>query len=147
MLGHWIHIRKIFTEQKESIHDNPMQDVADRFMHNLKIISGGRISSEFPDAEKLNMKIYSGNTLVDYKKLSEGTKETVYLAFRIAALDHLFPDGGGVIVLDDPFANMDADRTAGSCELLEDCAMRHQVVFLTCKEEYTDMMSGNVIRF
>ncbi len=147
LLGHWIHIRKIFTEQKESVHDNPMQDVADRFMHNLGIISGGRISSEFPDAEKLNMKIYSGNTLVDYKKLSEGTKETVYLAFRIAALDHLFPDGGGVIVLDDPFANMDADRTAGACELFKDCARRHQVVFLTCKEEYTDMMSGNVIRF
>ena len=92
------------------------------------------------------MNIYSGNNLLDYKKLSEGTKETVSLAFRLAVLDHLFPDGGGVIVFDDPFANMDAERTAQSCELIKECAKQHQVLFLTCKEEYIDMLNGNLIR-
>lgn len=145
LLNHWLHIAEVFKAQKESIHDNPMQDIADRFTHYLSIISGGRVSSEFPEADKLNMNIYSNNKLLDYGKLSEGTKETVSLAFHLAVLDHLFPDGGGVIVFDDPFTDMDADRTAQSCELIKECAKQHQVIFLTCKEEYTDMLNCNAI--
>lgn len=147
LLAHWLHIAEVFKEQKENIHDNPMQDLADHFTRYLGIISGGRIESEFPEADKLNMSIYSDNRLLDFDKLSEGTKETVSLAFRLAVLDHLFPEGGGVIVLDDPFTDMDADRTAQSCELIKECAKRHQVIFLTCKEEYLPMLGGNEIRF
>ena len=147
LLNHWLHIAEVFKAQKEQLHDNPMQDIADRFAYYLGVISGGKVSSEFPEADKLNMQIYSDNKLLDYGKLSEGTKETVSLAFRLAVLDHLFPDGGGVIVFDDPFTDMDADRTAQSCKLIEECAKRHQVIFLTCKEEYLDMLKGNIIRF
>lgn len=145
LLNHWLHIAEVFKAQKENIHDNPMQDIADRFTHYLSFISGGKVSSEFPEADKLNMNIYSDNKLLDYGKLSEGTKETVSLAFRLAVLDHLFPDGGGVIVFDDPFTDMDADRTAQSCELIKECAKQHQVIFLTCREDYLDMLSGNKI--
>lgn len=147
LLNHWLHIAEVFKTQKENIHDNPMQDISDRFTHYLSIISGGRVSSEFPEADKLNMNIYSNNKLLDYGKLSEGTKETVSLAFRLAVLDHLFPEGGGVIVFDDPFTDMDADRTAQSCELLKECAKRHQVIFLTCREDYLAMLEGNQILF
>ena len=147
LLNHWLHIRKAFQAQKETIHDNPMQDIAANFTRYLSVISEGKISSEFPTEDKLEMNIYSNNRLLDYGKLSEGTKETVSLAFRLAVLDHLFPDGGGVIVFDDPFTDMDADRTAQSCKLIQECAKRHQVIFLTCKEEYLDVLKGNQIRF
>ena len=147
LLNHWLHIAQVFKAQKENIHDNPMQDIADGFARYLSMISGGRVSSEFPEADKLSMKIYSDNTLLNYGKLSEGTKETVSLAFRLAVLDHLFPNGGGVIVFDDPFTDMDAERTAQSCNLIKECATRHQVIFLTCKEEYLNMLEGNRILF
>ncbi len=146
LLSHWMHIAEVFKAQKENIHSNPMEDIADRFAHYLCVISGGKVESEFPEADKLNMNIYSDNKLLDYGKLSEGTKETVSLAFRLAVLDHLFPDGGGIIVFDDPFTDMDAERTAQSCELIRECAQRHQVIFLTCKEEYADTLGGNEIR-
>lgn len=145
LLLHWLHISQVFRKQKEQLHNNPMQDISDSFTRYLGVISDGNISSEFPDPEKLNISIYSGNSLLDYGKLSEGTKETISLAFRLAVLDHLFPDGGGVIVFDDPFTDMDAYRTAQSCKLIQECAKRHQVIFLTCKEEYADMFSGNRI--
>ena len=143
LLKHWMHIKAVFDEQKENLHNNPMQDIAERFTHYLSIISGGKVSSEFPEADKLKMNIYSSDHLLDYGKLSEGTKETVSLAFRLAVLDHLFPDGGGVIVFDDPFTDMDAERTEESCKLIKECAKRHQVIFLTCREEYLPMLEGN----
>lgn len=147
LLSHWLHIRDVFREQKQALHADPMQGIADRFSHYLGVISGGVVSSEFPDGDKLNMLLYSGDRLLDYGKLSEGTKDTVYLAFRLAVLDHLFPDGGGVIVFDDPFTDMDAERTAQACMLVKDCAARHQVIFLTCSEAYVDVLNGNTVLF
>ena len=82
---------------------------------------------------------------MDHGKLSEGTKETVSLAFRLAVLDHLFPDGGGVIVLDDPLTDMDPERAERSCEIIKECAKRHQIIFLTCREEYSEMLGGERI--
>ncbi len=146
LLAHWLHIQAVFVQQKQQVQNNPMRDIAESFAYYLGVISGGRVSSVFPDAQKLNMNLYSGNHQLDYDKLSEGTKETVSLAFRLAVLDHLFPEGGGLIVLDDPFTDMDAERTAQSCRLVQECAKRHQVIFLTCHEEYAGMLDGNVIR-
>lgn len=145
LLAHWRHIEKVFEQEKAKIHDNPLSDLAENFTRYLARISDDRVVSEFPAPDRLDMDLYSAGRRVDYGKLSEGTKETVSLAFRLAVLDHLFPEGGGIAVLDDPFANMDADRAARSVELVRDFAKRHQVIFLTCKEEYRDLSGGNFI--
>ncbi len=145
LLRRWMHIKEVFLTQKEHLGGNPMTDLAKRFAENLQILSASRITTAFPDPDRLQMQMYTGDRAVDFAKLSEGSKETVSLGFRLAMLDHLFPDGGGVIVLDDPFANMDADRTAQSVALVKMYAERHQVLFLTCKEEYGAMLGGNEI--
>ena len=49
-------------------------------------------------------------------------------------------------MLDDPCTDMDAERAARSCELIQEYAGRHQVIFLTCREEYAGSLGGNVIR-
>ncbi len=146
LLAHWLRIAEVFAAEKEKLSENPLNTLTANFTRCLGIISGGRVASEFPEDDKLNMQIYSDDRLLDYPKLSEGTKETVSLAFRLAVLDHLFPDGGGIAVLDDPFANMDADRAARSVELIKDFAARHQIIFLTCREEYLGALGGNIIR-
>ena len=146
LLEQWKHIQEVFFEKKKELQNNPIQDIVDNFTDYLRIISGERISPEFTEPSKLDMNIYSGANKLDYGKLSEGTKETVSLAFRLAVLDHLFPNGGGIIVLDDPFTDMDAERAAQSCKLVKECAKHHQVIFLTCREDYNDMLEGNLIR-
>jgi len=145
-LAHWLHIKEVFLAQKEQLANNPMVELAVRFARNLAQISDDRLTCEFPDADRLDMRLYSKEREVDFARLSEGTKETVSLSFRLAMLDHLFPEGGGVIVLDDPFANMDAERTARSCTLLQEHAARHQILFLTCKEELVPLLGGKEIR-
>lgn len=145
LLKHWMHVKEVFNEQKVAVAENPMHDIADSFTKYLSLISDNKISSEFTEANKLDMVVYSDDRLLDYGKLSEGTKETVSLAFRLAVLDHLFPNGGGVIVLDDPLTDMDIDRAKQACALIQECAKKHQVIFLTCREEYMGMLNGNCI--
>lgn len=147
LLHHWLHIAEVFKAQKETVRAHPMQGLADAFAANLADLTGGRVSSEFAEPDRLSMSIYSAERLIDYGKLSEGTKDSVSLAFRLAVLDHLFPDGGGVIVFDDPFTDMDDERAKRASALIRKCAERHQVIFLTCKEGYLEALGGNVIRF
>lgn len=146
LLDRWIHIRDVFNAKREEVTANPLESLADSFVKYLGQISGDRVTAEFAEAGKPDFKVSSGNYDLDFVKLSDGTKETVYLAFRLAVLDHLFPDGGGVIVLDDPLNDMDIDRVKQSCELIKESAKRHQIIFLTCREEYAALLEGNEIR-
>ncbi len=146
LLDHWIHIRKKFEEQKDSIEEHPLEDLAKRFTEYLGIISAGRVTAGLQDADKPDVNVSSGQRPMRYDLLSEGTKDTVSLAYRLAVVDHLFPEGGGIIVLDDPLTDMDEDRVKQACALIRECAQRHQVIFLTCREEYQDLLNGSLIR-
>ena len=96
--------------------------------------------------DKLNVKLVSGNYALSYDILSEGTKDTVSLAFRLAMLEHIFPEGGGLAIFDDPFTDMDPQRVAESCKLIERFAKNNQVIFVTCDEKYVNMLDGNVLK-
>ena len=147
LLDKWLHILEVFQAQKQALSEHPMQDVADKFAENLRTITGGSVNSVFEDQDAMEMTVYSQSRQLSYNTLSEGTKEVVSLAFRLAVLDHLFPNGGGVIIFDDPMTDMDSDRVAASCKLLTQAAERHQVIFLTCREEYLSMLDGNLVKF
>ncbi|MDD6733322.1 MAG: hypothetical protein PUE21_02110, partial [Lachnospiraceae bacterium] len=87
----------------------------------------------------------SNDHALTYSILSEGTKDTISLAFRLAMLEFLFPDGDGLAVFDDPFTDMDPSRMAASCKLIQKFAEKNQVIFVTCDEKYEEILSGNVI--
>ena len=145
LLQHWLHIKEVYLKHKENIYNNPMDELANYFTNNLNVISDGNVRSKFMDESKLSPGIYSNDRPLDYNKLSEGTKECVSLAFRLAVLDYLFPEGNGIAVFDDPFTNMDDERMKHSVELLKESAKKHQIIFLTCRKEYAELLSGNII--
>ena len=141
----WKHILNEFIKLKNSSQNNPLEDVERAFGENLAILSGGTIRLN-EIREDLGSSISSGKSLLSADILSDGTKDTVALAFRLAVLKHLFPDGGCVAVFDDPFTDMDPKRTAQACRLLQSFAENNQVLFISCDEKYTDLLHGNVIQ-
>ena len=40
----------------------------------------------------------------------------------------------------------DGERVEQSCRLIREFAERHQVIFLTCREEYQEKLNGTLIR-
>lgn len=67
------------------------------------------------------------------KPLSQGTMEQVYLALRLAIIDHL--DSGGErlpLFMDEALVNWDASRRDRAFELLERVAEHRQVFLFTC---------------
>ena len=65
--------------------------------------------------------------------LSQGTREQVYLALRLAIIDHLDADGERLpLFMDEALVNWDAWRRDRAFELLERVAEQRQVFLFTC---------------
>jgi uncharacterized protein YhaN len=71
--------------------------------------------------------------------ISTGTREQVYLALRLAIVDHL--DRGGErlpLFLDEAFVNWDPGRLERGLELLRGIAEQRQVFLFTCHPEIVE---------
>lgn len=142
--AHWKHIQEVFHRLKEASMINPMTGLEAAFRRNLSELSGDRLRADGMD-EHLKTQIISGRHPLNAEILSEGTKDTLSLAFRLAVLEHLYPDGGCVAVFDDPFTDMDPQRTAAACRMLSKFAEHNQVIFATCDEKYKLMLQGHQV--
>lgn len=75
---------------------------------------------------------YPGPVEVD-TPISTGTREQVYLALRLAIVDHLDADGERLpLFLDEAFVNWDEERRERGFELLADLAGDRQIFVFTC---------------
>lgn len=71
-------------------------------------------------------------TVVAVDGLSEGTRDQLYLALRLAALElHLEQSGPLPFVADDLFINFDDARSRAGLQALRELSARTQVIFLT----------------
>lgn len=139
-----MHIYHVFCRLKEQTVGNPVEDIAEKFGAYLDVITEGGLELNAMD-EQMSVKLASGMHALTYDILSAGTKDTISLAFRLAMLEHLYPEGDGLAVFDDPFTDMDPKRVSQSCRLIQKFAENNQVIFITCDEKYKKLMKGNVI--
>ena len=63
---------------------------------------------------------------------SAGQSDLVMLCMRFALVDALFADVKPFVILDDPFVNLDDERTAQALALRKDLAKDRQILYLVC---------------
>ncbi|MFW5904873.1 MAG: ATP-binding protein, partial [bacterium] len=79
--------------------------------------------------------------------ISTGTREQVYLALRLAVIDHL--DAGGErlpLVLDEAFVNWDVERRGRAFAVLGELARERQIFVFTCHEPMARELEGEGAR-
>lgn len=76
-----------------------------------------------------NGKLYT----IDY--YSVGWKELIGFCTRLALVDAVFLKDAPVLILDDPFANLDDRKTDKAKRLVKELSSKYQIVYLTCKKE------------
>ena len=73
--------------------------------------------------------------LLPVDRLSRGTRTSLALATRLALAKAYLQDRHGVIMLDDPFVDMDAERRRAAMDIIGDVATDHQVIMFTCHSQ------------
>ena len=90
------------------------------------------VDADSHDSPRLMSIRTDGNKPVEVPGLSEGTRDQLYLALRLAALDQQASQGSRMpLIADDLFINFDDRRTAAGLQVLGDVSRRMQVILLT----------------
>jgi len=119
-------------EQYREAKQGPMLSAASAIFARLTLGSFDKLTVDF-DSEPLKLLGRRPNgTVVEVAGMSEGTRDQLYLALRLAALDmhlgqaHVLP-----FIADDLFINYDDERAKSGLEALGELSRKTQVLFLT----------------
>jgi uncharacterized protein YhaN len=117
-----------FRETKQG----PMLSKASTIFNRLTMDSFGRLIVDSEGETPRLSGIRPSGEQVDVAGMSEGSRDQLYLALRLAALEIQVEQGLNMpLIADDLFINFDDRRTEAGMQVLGDLSLKMQVVFLT----------------
>lgn len=133
-----LNIIEYAEKQQRSIEPNLMS--AEKLLK--KITDGKYISANFANRTITSI---DGETKEE-NELSRGTKEQLYLAFRLGYALNYGNDGNKYrlpLIIDDAFVNFDKERLSQVLMALKEFAKTNQVLFFTCHKDYILSLAGD----
>ncbi len=120
-----------------------LPDLGRRASKYMGTISSGNYSEiRINDHLAINLESHDFAGELTENKLSSGTVEQVYLAYRLALIDYICKAKAYTLLLDDPFIFFDEDRLRSSLSLIERYSdlQNKQVILFTChKHIYVEL--------
>ncbi|NMO15303.1 AAA family ATPase [Pyxidicoccus fallax] len=97
-------------------------------------LTGGRYRRVIiPNAEERELRVSDGEQDWSAASLSRGTREQLYLAFRLAVVRDFAETRGALpLIVDDVLVNFDPERARGAIRLFARLATQQQVIAFTC---------------
>ena len=93
--------------------------------------------------DQLNIMLHhpDSDLIVPVPALSNGTIDQLYLALRIAVTETVFNIKERLpLILDEPFAQYDDNRTENALKLISELGKKQQVIIFTCKQREVEMI-------
>ena len=123
-------LEKVLAEREEA---DPQKILASKVSERFR-----RLSCESYQQVRLGEDMEAeGKTALPFQTLSRGTLGSLALALRLS-LGELYLEGmRGIVVLDDPFTDMDEKRRSAAARELKAFSEKHQVLLITCHASHT----------
>ncbi len=65
---------------------------------------------------------------------SSGYQDMIGVCMRMSLVEAMYKDEKPFIIFDDPFINLDMDKTEGALQFLEEVAKEFQIIYFTCND-------------
>lgn len=121
---------ELLGKAKNDLSLRYLDRVTDGFNKYSSIIKGQ--SGEALIDTELKVMVGCQGVSRDREYFSTGYKDMIDIAMRLALCDALFDKECPMLILDDPFVNLDDRRMANSLKMLKKLAEHRQIVYLTC---------------
>ncbi len=116
---------------KEMINTGYLDKIRDSFSKYVKKFTNGSIGQVMIDTN-LNVTISEQGQMRDLGHFSAGYEDIAMLCMRLALVDSLFSEKRGLLILDDPFINLDDDNLKYALNMLEQLGKEMQIIYLVC---------------
>lgn len=121
---------ELLTIAKQNFSTNYLNEMVEGFNKYLKIINQKDMNTNVDI--KLNVKVDESGAQKEIKYFSYGYKDLVYICMRFSLINALFKDELPFVILDDPFTNLDEEKTKKALEVLNEFAKQYQIIYFVC---------------
>lgn len=116
---------------KHNLSHSYLHQIHQRFQHYLKKLEAVDSANSFI-ASDLTVALEQDGEARPLPYFSAGSVDLIMLCMRLALVDTLFPDTEPLLILDDPFVNLDDRHTELALKLLQELSQDHQILYLVC---------------
>ena len=124
----------LLTRARRRFEEEQQPRVVQLASEHFAALTGGRYRRVFiPTGEERELRVGDGERDWSAAQLSRGTREQLYLAFRLAVVRDFGETRGALpLIVDDVLVNFDPERARGAIRLLSTLSLQHQVIAFTC---------------
>ncbi len=135
--------KHLFMQSKEVFEKESQQGVIGLAGEIFRNITDGEYTGIFLDMDNEDISaLHKNGTKKDPEKaLSQGTREQLYLALRLAYIgEHAQKAEAVPVIMDDILVNFDQKRFLRTAEVIADFAQHNQILFFTCHEKTAEAL-------
>lgn len=121
------------SKAKENLTARYMEPLMSGFSKYYKIITDEQSDAFCIDANTVITKEEKGRQR-STALLSDGYRDLIGFSMRIAMADAMYKDNKPMLILDDPFVNLDDSKMEGARKLIKEISKDYQTLYLTCRE-------------
>ena len=122
---------EFLQQARENLSGSYLNNISRSFGEYLQRLSGENGQKILVTAD-LEVQLERQGQSRELAYFSAGQTDLVMLCMRFALVDALFDQEKPFVILDDPFVNLDDERTAQALELLRELARDRQIIYLVC---------------
>ena len=123
--------RDLLEQAKSSFTARYTEPVMRGFSKYYRMLTG-RESSAYQMDANTKLKVVEGNLPREIATQSLGNRDLIGICMRMALVEAMYGAELPFLILDDPFVNLDEQRTKGAMEFLHSIAEEYQVIYFTC---------------
>ena len=123
--------KELLEQAKSSFTARYTEPVMAGFRKYYRILTGTESEKYQMDANT-RLQVMEGNLPREIGYMSLGNRDLVGICMRMALVEAMYGDRKPFLILDDPFVNLDENRTKRAKEFLEAIAGEYQVIYFTC---------------
>lgn len=127
--------QKYLEQAKVSLTARYTKPIKDGFDKYFNILAGIGAQNYQLDAN-LEISVIEQGLPRNTGFLSSGYRDMVGICMRMALIDAMYKEEKPFIIFDDPFVNLDDDKTTGAMTLLNLIAKEYQIIYFTCHGKY-----------
>lgn len=125
--------REFLAEAKESLTSRYTKPLKKSFVRYYECVAAGGAGQYRMDANA-KVTFEEQGMQRELTSHSAGYQDLAYLCLRFAFADAMYPGEKPMLILDDPFANLDEANMEGAKRLLKMVSREYQVLYFTCHE-------------
>jgi len=127
-------------ERYREEHQDPVLKIASRYFSGLTLGSFAGLRTDVDDkGEPILIGMRPGGARVPVEGMSDGTRDQLYLALRLATLEWRLETSEPIpFIVDDILINFDDNRSRATLKALADLAARNQVILFTHHRRVVD---------